>query len=1162
MRGGGFITHQPSNSEEVARRFDPGRPYLPYQKSYYEALLSRFEEEFDLASKVRAHSNSPVMEVETVPVRDMAERVEVLIGPEGIAKKIRRIRSEFPPVLVPFRLADELISEREDVNEAELLVVLRASLATMTPPSITAAPTEGIVNVRIKSNFDGSKYMAVYFAGPMRSAGGTEVAGAVVLADYIRRSVGLSRYVITDDEVGRFIEEVRLYRRRVGRFQYNVPEEVLELVLRNLPIEITGIATDPIYVPALRKSQRIETPYLRGGALIVVNDGIVGRAKKVLRMVELCGLEGWEWLHEVIEQMKRASSSSSSRVSSIDEVVGGRPILSTSSMRWGFRLRYGRSPNNGMSAIGIHPYSMRLLENFIVTGTQLRVDYPGKSGVSVPVDSIEPPVVLMSDGSVIRVDNKAKLEEAEKGAKEILFNGDVLVSFGDCVENNVRLRPPGYCEEWWAEEVRISSLRDSPWIDDRLKERLSDFVREPFYSVPTVEEAALISTKLRVPLHPRYLPAWEAWDVGDVEYLRRWLRDSISGGLKRFESDALVEYDAKVKRLLEIGLVTHRVRDHKIVLSSSVLKSLIFALRPFNDLERRTGDVREFLESLTGLPFRPKIGSTISARVGRPEKSGQRRMRPPSQVLFPVGLAGGMTRDVLRGASGAGHIVVELINRVCTACGEKTWKTTCESCGRPTIMVSTCERCGVEYVEILQKTCYNCKGPLRHSSRKYVDLRGLVEESLRKASEPKPPSLKGVRGLNSLAKQPEDLVKGVLRANLDLFVYKDGTVRFDTTNAPLTHFSPKQIGVPPERLRELGYVSDVFGDPLVSWDQTLELMVQDVIVPKRLVDHLFKVSRFIDGYLRSLGLEAYYMLEESEDLIGHLVAVLSPHTYGSVVCRIIGFVDANVMYAHPILHGSKRRDCDGDEDSVTLLLDVLINFSRMYLPDRIGGSMDAPLLITPVVLHDEVDEQAYNFEVIERYPLEFYRAASEGRPAVELEGVVKLASDLMREGGGWCVGARYTTPTSQVVTEVSDSNYKRLKTMLDKVKVQLELAKKISAVNEVSVAERVMASHILPDILGNMKSYFSQSYICKRCGAKYRRPPLSVNCRLCGGEISQTVYRGTVSKYLELAEELLTEYIKDPYLREGVIVAMENFESIFKRSNVGKDRQSSLKRFF
>ena len=47
------------------------------------------------------------------------------------------------------------------------------------------APLEGISEVRILSNVDGSQFLSVHFAGPIRAAGGTAQALAVLIADMI-----------------------------------------------------------------------------------------------------------------------------------------------------------------------------------------------------------------------------------------------------------------------------------------------------------------------------------------------------------------------------------------------------------------------------------------------------------------------------------------------------------------------------------------------------------------------------------------------------------------------------------------------------------------------------------------------------------------------------------------------------------------------------------------------------------------------------------------------------------------------------------------------------------------------------------------------------------------------------------------------------------------
>ncbi|RLG06620.1 MAG: hypothetical protein DRN59_02700 [Thaumarchaeota archaeon] len=428
---------------------------------------------------------------------------------------------------------------------------------------------------------------------------------------------------------------------------------------------------------------------------------------------------------------------------------------------------------------------------------------------------------------------------------------------------------------------------------------------------------------------------------------------------------------------------------------------------------------------------------------------------------------------------------------------------------------------------------------------------------MKKLSEQAPAKLKGVKGLNSVPKVPELLEKGILRAKHDLYIYKDGTIRFDATNAPLTHFTPRQIGVSVEKLRRLGYTHDIFGRELSSPDQILELKLQDVVISRRAAEHLLKVSKFIDELLVKLaGMQPFYRLKTIDDLIGELILALSPHTYAGVVGRIIGFTDSLVCFAHPVFHAAKRRDCDGDEDSIMLLLDPLINFSRLYLPGRVGGKMDSPLLLTVIVDPKEVDEQAHNLDTLDRIPLEFYEAAEKEKHISELADIIPTIGSLLKDGKPLKIG--FTHPQKDLVAHPVESSYKRYGSMLEKILGQLELAEKIAAVDESYVAEKMVETHLLSDILGNMRAFFLQKFRCKKCGTKYRRIPLTGRCINCGGEITQTVFRGAVEKYVELVDKVLLKKLRDPYLKERVSLALENIKSIFEAE---EQEQASLEEF-
>ena len=138
---------------------------------------------------------------------------------------------------------------------------------------------------------------------------------------------------------------------------------------------------------------------------------------------------------------------------------------------------------------------------------------------------------------------------------------------------------------------------------------------------------------------------------------------------------------------------------------------------------------------------------------------------------------------------------------------------------------------------------------------------------------------------------------------------------------------------------------------LLNEDQILELKPQDVILPscEESDDEgadkvLFRVACFIDDLLKYMyRLEGYYNLAKPSELVGHLVIGLAPHISAGIVGRIIGFSKTQGCYAHPLWHSAQRRDCDGDETCVMLLLDGLLNFSKAVDP----ASTNSQLILTP-----------------------------------------------------------------------------------------------------------------------------------------------------------------------------------------------------------------------
>jgi DNA polymerase II large subunit len=892
-------------------------------RAYFSEIERKVEEAYEIARRARSLGRDPELEPEIPIAEDMASRVEKMVGPPGVSRVIRELEGEMAREELALKVAEMIVDGRfggELDEEKRAEQAIRTALAIITEGIAVAAPLEGLTEVRIRENPDKTRYLALYFSGPIRSAGGTAAALAVLTGDFVRRKLLLDRYKPTEREIERFVEEVNLYSTELSHLQYTPTPEEVRLAVSNLPVELTGEPTSrDVMVMAYRDLPRVGHNFVRGGAVLALAEGVLQKAPKILKYVRKLGIEGWDWLEELAKRSPSEEREEVEEAKYLEEVIGGRPVISYPGRPGGFRLRYGRSRNTGIAAVGVHPATMVVLEGFLAVGTQLKLERPGKGGAVAPVDTIEGPTVKLRDGSVVRISSVEEAERLKGQVEEILCLGDLLVDFGEFLENNHPLLPAGYCEEWWAQEVERARKGEEFSTDP------SPYLLPP-YPVPPARLAVEISERLGVPLHPHYTYLYHEVEREDLLELARWL----CSGEAEFEGEELkalvLPREEGPKRILELLGVPHRVENGKVRIEEHALPLcrtlgiLRGRERTPERLEREEErDVMLLLQKVSGFPVRKKAPTWVGSKMGRPEKAKPREMDPPPHLLFPVGQAGGPTRSILKAASSKEGLRVELANLKCPSCGTVGLTRKCPNCGERTEFVKACPKCGRP---TLRGRCQTCGVREEFFSERMLDLKGMLEEAERRLGEKAPPELKGVKGMSSAYKVPEPLEKGILRAKHELRVFKDGTVRFDATNLPLTHFTPREVGVSVERLRELGYTRDYLGEPLEREDQLVELRVQDVILCEEGARYLLRAARFVDELLEKFyGLPPYYRAKRKEDLLGHLVVGLSPHTSVGMVGRIVGFTKANVGYAHPYFHAAKRRDCFASETVVPLLIE-------------------------------------------------------------------------------------------------------------------------------------------------------------------------------------------------------------------------------------------------
>jgi DNA polymerase II large subunit len=546
----------------------------------------------------------------------------------------------------------------------------------------------------------------------------------------------------------------------------------------------------------------------------------------------------------------------------------------------------------------------------------------------------------------------------------------------------------------------------------------------------------------------------------------------------------------------------------------------------------------------------------MGSRMGRPEKAKERTMNPPVQSLFPIGHDAKLQR-LFQNASQKPSIKIDICQKKCPKCNAITFLNLCPKCGTHTEIQKICTTCKGLY-EKEENHCPKCNRTLFNSSVKKISFKTYFENALKNIHKTIP-KIKGVKGMTSEYKIPEPLEKGILRAINKVWVYKDGTIRADATDIPLTHFNCREIGISVEKLKELGYDNDTYGNPIVNDSQIIELKVQDVLLTEHIGDYFVRVSKFVDDELEYIYKKPrFYNITEKNQLIGHYMAGLAPHTSAAIIGRLIGFTQAESGYAHPYWHAAKRRNCDGDEDGIMLLLECLLNFSKYYLPSSLGGKMDAPLVISLLLDPLEVDSESHNVDYGSRYPLQFYLDSQNYVKPKEMKSYMDIFKDHLRSEKQF-EGSMFTHPTKSINIGPHKSAYSLYKTMNEKIESQLYLAKVISAVYEQEVARKVIGSHFAPDVLGNLRAFSTQTFRCIRCGEKFRRIPLSGKCTKCRGKLLLTVTSGGIKKYLPKAQELIKDFNLGAYTEQRWKIIEKQIKSLCDNPKI---KQQTIASFF
>ena len=286
---------------------------------------------------------------------------------------------------------------------------------------------------------------------------------------------------------------------------------------------------------------------------------------------------------------------------------------------------------------------MAITDNFIATGTQLKIEKPTKGMVATVCDSIEGPIVKLYDGSVKRINSTSEAKSIYKEVEEIIYLGDLLFPFSDLANRNANLIKPGYVEEWWKLDLR----EKNPDVEKRIN---------PFEI--TLDQAIQISLENNIPLNPKFILFWTQISKEELFGLIDWLKYS------RISKKIILPYTkldrerfALGKRALELLGVEHDVSLENVVLDKETSRMFFanlgfdlglfekeeFLLNEFIDWGNIKDKLEDsvntlsFINSVSKLEIKDKAGDFIGTRMGRPEKAKLRKLTGSPNILFPVG---------------------------------------------------------------------------------------------------------------------------------------------------------------------------------------------------------------------------------------------------------------------------------------------------------------------------------------------------------------------------------------------------------------------------------------------------------------------------------------------------------------------------------------------
>ena len=129
-------------------------------EDYFVTIQKEVDDCYTLAEKAREKGLDPELFVESPQAKDLAGRVEKLVGPEGIADTIRELKNNgLNDDEIVFKVVTKILDKEIGVLkslEERVERAIRAGLAIKTM-GVVSAPLEGISKILIREDQSGKK---------------------------------------------------------------------------------------------------------------------------------------------------------------------------------------------------------------------------------------------------------------------------------------------------------------------------------------------------------------------------------------------------------------------------------------------------------------------------------------------------------------------------------------------------------------------------------------------------------------------------------------------------------------------------------------------------------------------------------------------------------------------------------------------------------------------------------------------------------------------------------------------------------------------------------------------------------------------------------------------------------------------------------------------